>query len=79
MVMRAFRISGQPKATKPAEMTGTFSFKEGPLTGTVEMIEGRICTHNTIKLDDDRFVVNDQLQNDVTAAVLARLRAENGQ
>ena len=78
-MMRAFRVSGQPKATKPSEIAGTFRFKEGPLEGTVEMINGRICTHNTIKLEDDRFVVNEQLQKDVTAAVLARLRAENGQ
>lgn len=78
-MMRAVRVSGTPNATKPSEMTGTFRFKEGPLEGTVEMIDGRICTHNTIKLDDDRFVVNEQLQKDVTAAVLGRIRAENGQ
>ena len=79
MVMRAERLSGQPRATKPADMTATFRFKEGPLVGTVEMINGRIMTHNTIKLEDDRFTINEQLQKDVTQAVLARLRAENGQ
>lgn len=78
-MMRAVRLSGEPRATKPEDMTATFRFQEGPLAGTVELINGRICTHNTIKLEDDRFVVNEYLQKDVTAAVLGLLRAENGQ
>jgi len=78
-MMRAERLTGQPRATKPADTDATFRFKEGPLVGTVEMVNGRICTHNTIKLEDTRFTVNEQLQKDVTAAVLALLRAENGQ
>lgn len=79
MVMQATRLSGPQKAKKPEDMQAVFAFKEGPLSGTVKMIDGRICTHSTIQLDDDRYVVNDQLQKDVTQAVLTLLRSENGQ